>query len=96
MEIMKLLDKMSDGKYIFYCPGCGCNHWFTIPRWTFNNNFDAPTVAPSIILSPQDLSSRCHLRIVSGKIEYLTDSFHFLAGIIIDMIDLEEMEEKLK
>ena len=44
----------SDNKYVFYCPGCKCGHWFkTIPpepQWTFNNNMDKPTVRPSILV----------------------------------------------
>jgi len=44
----------TDGKYIFFCPGCRCGHWFKTtlpePQWTFNGDIDKPTVKASILV----------------------------------------------
>ncbi|MCK9544275.1 MAG: DUF6527 family protein [Novosphingobium sp.] len=92
---MVVIKKEGHDKYLFYCPGCRCFHWFTTPRWLWNNNIESPTVTPSIVLNAQDLKQRCHLQIINGRLRYLSDSYHYLAGITISMVDLEEIEEKL-
>ena len=91
-----LIKCLDNDKYLFYCPGCNCYHWFTVPKWTWNGNFEKPTVSPSIITSPHDPRIKCHLQIICGELKYFTDSRHYLSGISISMVDLEEMEEKLK
>jgi len=92
----KLLWHLADGKYIFYCPGCKCHHWFTSPRWIFNGDYNKPSVTPNIITNPQDARQRCDLQIIEGRLRYLTDSFHYLSGISVDMTDLTELEQKWK
>ena len=94
--MVKFLEHTADGKYLFYCQGCKCNHWFTTPKWVWDENWESPTVTPSIIIAPQDMKARCHLQIIKGRLRYLSDSFHFLSGIEISMIDLEEFQEKYK
>ncbi len=91
-----LLRCIDNDKFLFYCPGCNCYHWFTVPKWTWNGKYDNPSVSPSIITSPQDPYNKCHLQIINGELKYFTDSKHYLAGISVSMTDLEEMEGKLK
>lgn len=79
--------------YSFLCPGCRATH--TIPTepypggWSFNGDEGAPTFAPSILCYPVDRlddsgnrceSPRCHSFVRSGRIEFLSDCGHELAG----------------
>lgn len=45
-------DKFFPGKkaFSFFCPGCKCGHYFTIPPWTWNENFEKPTIRASILV----------------------------------------------
>ena len=83
---MQKIEKTTDGKYIFYCPGCKCHHWFTTPRWQFNGDLENPTVSPSIRISIRD-KSICHFHIENGKIEYLDDCIHELRNKVVEMED---------
>ena len=53
----KVIDE-GDGRYRFYCPGCGHDHVYytqqnsnhpTDPVWTFNGNLENPTFSPSLL-----------------------------------------------
>lgn len=75
------------GDYLaHFCPGCNEMHhipmWGKNP-WTFNDDFEAPTLTPSVrhYLHHRDEPERyCHYFIKNGYIEYCTDSCHELAG----------------
>lgn len=93
----------SELSYCFYCPGCCCSHFFrirtgrftrndsqrpqNIPLWTWNGDFEFPTVYPSIDCNRSTPSRRCHLWVKDGTIEYLPDSYHHLKGRTIIMED---------
>ncbi len=76
-------------KYIFHCPGCECLHSYDVrtdggrPNWTFNGDFDRPTFSPSL-LYPDRI---CHLFLTDGKIRFLGDCTHKLAGQVVEMVD---------
>lgn len=78
-------------KYMFWCPGCECGHWFQTngkPQWTFNGDrFDKPTVAPSIRVRGGKHGSDyvCHLYLTDGKILFLPDCSHALKGQTVMM-----------
>lgn len=69
------------------------------PRWGFNGNVDAPTftpsvlvqtgsaVDPSIIWEDGDPPRICHTFITDGKIQFLSDCDHALAGQTVDIPD---------
>jgi hypothetical protein len=76
------------GGYIFYCPGCKEDHLFTIDRWTFNGDLERPTFTPSLLYPSKAI--RCHLYVTDGKIQYLTDCGHELAGQTVDVPDWED------
>jgi hypothetical protein len=79
-------------QYLFYCPGCENHHSVRVKgkgSWTVTGlETDCPTVHPSI-LSKTGLKI-CHLFIKNGKIEYLRDCTHSLAGKTVDIPDFEE------
>lgn len=84
----------NDIEFTFYCPGCEHHHGFKTtgkePRWTFNGNMEKPTVQPSIrcrVPGDEEFPEEvCHFYITDGKIQYLTDCTHKLAGQTIDMV----------
>ena len=76
------------GCYVFWCPGCNEAHMFTKDRWAFNDNFEKPTFSPSLLYPTKAI--RCHLFMRDGKIQYLSDCGHKLAGQTIDCPDWDE------
>ncbi len=78
----------SHGGYIIYCQGCKNHHAFD-DRWTFNGDFDKPTFSPSMLVNKDRPESRCHSFVTDGKIQFLSDCFHKLAG---QTLELEEIE----
>jgi hypothetical protein len=76
----------------FECPGCKWGHNLPItgPRaWGYNGNDDQPTFTPSI-LARTDFnngkpSAICHSYVRDGKIEFLSDCTHALAGKTVDL-----------
>ncbi|CAN7331018.1 DUF6527 family protein [Variovorax sp. LjRoot84] len=106
----------------FECPGCGYSHTLptqetppgvtTAPRWTFNGDYDRPTLTPSILsraetwtppVTPENLdewkrapwpqakvAGICHSFVTDGRIQFLGDCTHALAG---QTVELEEIGE---
>lgn len=76
-------------------------HMFHIPPWTFDGNFDAPTFEASYLSygweAPPEAAARgikgaprCHSFVRLGRIQYLGDSEHPLAGQTVDMVPLPD------
>jgi hypothetical protein len=69
-------------------------------QWSFNRNGDTPTFSPSIMVTwdfypggveaGQAVKKVCHSFIREGRIEYLGDCTHELAGQTVDMPDWED------
>lgn len=88
--------------WAFHCPGCGYDHAFTVgpqnsadvaatsARWTFNGSLEAPTFSPSLLCNKDTPSLRCHSFVEDGKIRFLTDCFHKLAGKTVELTDYED------
>ncbi len=84
-------------QYLFQCPGCNQEHAFNDKIWTFNNDYEQPTLSPSFLIrgsrwkdgdrnkGPE--SFVCHSFIKDGKIQYLDDCTHELKGLTVDLID---------
>ena len=77
----------------YWCPGCQSNHRITFRgehSWTWNGDLEKPTFNPSILVNAgQECPSvpRCHHFVRDGKIEYLSDCTHQLAGKTVEMED---------
>ena len=84
------LKELSD-QYLYMCEGCGYEHAFGLKveggHHDFNMDLDNPTISPSLLqnFTPGKL---CHSYIKDGKIQYLNDCQHKLAGQIIDLPDI--------
>jgi len=75
--------------YVFFCPGCKDLHPFD-KRWTFNNNFQKPTFTPSLLCNQHDPETRCHSFVTDGRIQFLGDCHHELAGQTVDLHNVED------
>lgn len=79
-------------RYHFHCPGCGCSHAFqTCERgggWDYNDDPVEPTVTPSLLINKDRPASRCHLFITKGKLVFLSDCHHELAGKTVSMEEI--------
>ncbi|MBS0646940.1 MAG: anaerobic dehydrogenase [Verrucomicrobia bacterium] len=83
----------SPGKYVFYCPGCEDSHVINTdpriayPYHTLKGNLHKPTIRASV-LSKGDLYNgkpHCHSFVTKGKIHFLNDSTHKLAGKVVSL-----------
>lgn len=72
--------------FVFWCRGCGYMHHIDDRRWKFNHDMHKPTVSPSLLLHPGRDHPRCHIFVKEGKIQYLADCTHELAGKTVTMI----------
>jgi hypothetical protein len=78
--------------YVFHCPGCQYGHPFEVDApggtgWSWNRSFDNPTFYPSLLCNQHDPTSRCHSFVTDGKIRFLSDCWHSLAGQTVDLPD---------
>ena len=72
----------------FYCPGCGCGHYFD-DGWKWNGDREMPDVSPSISVRA-GTDEHCHLFIKHGRLQYCSDSWHSYAGKSIPCVPWEE------
>lgn len=81
--------------YAFYCPGCKGAHSFNVhgdrsgdgPKWDFDGNLEKPTFTPSLIVFYEPKVAKCHLFMRDGKIQFLGDCKHDLAGQTVEVPD---------
>jgi len=57
------------------------------PNWTWNGDINSPTLKPSILTTNHKL--RCHSFVNNGKVQFLDDCTHDLAGQTLDMLEVE-------
>lgn len=76
----------------FWCPGCGCTHWVPTAgerAWQWNGSMELPILSPSILRHGfhEELGHQiiCHSFVRNGRIEYLGDCEHELAGTSVDL-----------
>lgn len=81
------------GRWIaFTCPGCDCDHAIPVEKpnpangamWSFNGDLDRPTFSPSL-----HLVGFCHSFVTDGRIQFLSDCTHALAGQTVDLPEVE-------
>ena len=86
--------------YRFWCPGCDGIHGIRAkgqsPCWDFNGDLVKPTFSPSHLTGwhgddgKKFSEHRCHSFIKDGKIQFLNDCHHKLAGQTVDLPPLSE------
>ncbi len=83
------------GEPTVFCPGCRMLHRINVhqpsdyngAQWSWDGNVDKPTFNPSL-----HLPGRCHSFIHSGKIQFLPDCDHALAGQTVDLPEIPDDE----
>jgi hypothetical protein len=83
------------GRYVFFfCPGCGNAHMVCFgvpgrPNWTsYNDDPVKPTIRASVLCRSEDRV--CHSFVTNGRIEFLGDCTHKLAGQTVDLPPWDE------
>jgi len=81
------------------CPGCGFDHEVVIDGsrgWAWNGDIDHPTIKPSILVRWEAGEKRekqiCHSFVTDGRIQFLEDCTHEMAGKTVDLPTIETME----
>lgn len=76
--------------WLWWCPGCDEPHQCDA-RWTFDGNEERPTFSPSVLVTCEwgikREPRRCHSFVQGGRVQYLSDCTHKLAGQTIDLPD---------
>lgn len=89
----------SDDIVQFRCPGCGWRHMLNTdpsirPCWSFNGDLDRPTITPSINAWREygggRETQRCHSFVTNGRIQFLGDCTHALAGQTVDLPEVSQ------
>ena len=89
-----VLRQAQDNHLRFRCPGCDAIHQVRHgegprPRWAWNGDLVHPTLSPSILVRwpygdpPQERV--CHSFVTDGRIQFLGDCTHALAGQTVDL-----------
>ena len=81
--------------YTIICPACRDHHeqnmgrHFLDDRWTFNKNLTLPSFSSSLLVHEieemKDIFPKCHSYINDGKIWYLDDCTHAMAGQTVEL-----------
>lgn len=88
----------------FHCPGCDGKHAVgTGPGgWNWNGSYDKPTLSPSVLVrtgravdaayvpDEYDPPEVCHSFVTDGRIQFLADCTHTLAGQTVDLPELKD------
>jgi hypothetical protein len=77
----------------FHCPGCDGGHSIPVTgsrAWQWNGSLETPTLKPSILVnrgSSNPTVPVCHSFVTDGRIQFLGDCTHRLAGQTVDLPD---------
>lgn len=94
IPVSRVLAKGGGNSLWFECPGCDMPHSVQHgagegPRWGWNGNADSPTFSPSILVrypwGPEQVEKVCHSFVTDGRIQFLSDCTHELAGQTVDL-----------
>ena len=80
----------------FFCPGCGNVHGVVVAgpgAWGYNGNREAPTFTPSVKVTMPPSDYCCHSFVTDGRIQFLSDCTHHLAGQTVDLPGWDEPKE---
>lgn len=101
MARIEKIDRGTETYVSFKCPGCKDDHTLPVtgPRaWGFNGSMDHPTLTPSILAKLHAFNEQtdqydkhettCHSFVRDGRIEFLTDCTHALAGQTVDLAEI--------
>jgi hypothetical protein len=103
------LRNLEGGRLGYFCPGCNSVHHISIKTsslveargWEWDGNVESPTFSPSILVTYNgedagmldSFPAICHSFVTAGKIQFLNDCTHKLAGQTVDLPDFEQNPE---
>lgn len=103
--------KLPGGQHEFVCPGCNETHTINAEIWTFDGDYQRPTLSPSVLVrgtrfvgGPDDTPENsewaslwppftCHSFVRDGRIQFLNDCTHELAGQTVDLPEVNQVME---
>lgn len=85
MNAQRIHETGGQPSHCFWCPGCDMAHCINDTVWTFNGDDDHPTIQPSIHVQGGSTSINCHSFVTDGRIQFLGDSSHHLAGQTVEL-----------
>ncbi len=101
-EISRKLRSADGGVLMFWCPGCDGAHGIKVgqgpgPRWGWNQDAERPTFTPSVLVRYDGADAGvdgappavCHSFVTDGRIQFLSDCTHALAGQTVDIPDFD-------
>lgn len=59
-------------------------------NWSWNGDTERPTLRPSILSRCPPICECCHTWVNDGKVQFLDDCTHELAGQTLDLLEVEE------
>lgn len=100
---MSKLHRVDANNRAFYCPGCEAAHVIPVAgphAWGWNSNEDKPTFNPSILVHDHRWTDdngkvrghRCHSFVRDGRIMFLLDCTHTMAGRTVELSEWEGHE----
>ena len=92
-----VLSDTGGGQLAYMCPGCGHVHVIDTRAsagpghvWSWDGDAARPTFRPSVHWQAGNPKvTMCHHWVTAGRIAYLADSRHALAGKTVDMVELD-------
>lgn len=95
-----ILRNGADNRLTWWCPGCRHAHSIAHgagagPRWGWNGNAVRPTFTPSVLVRYEGTDAGkdgappavCHSFVVDGRMQFLSDCTHALAGQTVPIPD---------
>lgn len=82
----------------WFCPGCEGGHGVPVNGhksgngWEWNGSLNSPTLKPSVLVNvggSNPTAPICHTFITDGKIQFLNDCTHALAGQTVPIPEWE-------
>lgn len=95
---MAKFHRISEDYFAWHCPGCEGGHGVPVNAhssgrgWQWNGSLESPTLAPSVLVNvggSNPTQPICHCFIRDGKIQFLSDCTHKLAGQTVEVPEWE-------
>lgn len=88
-RLSRLLRSSEGGRITFWCPGCDSPHAINVSagQWTYNDDAEAPTFTPSVLVTGGSDNGVCHSFVTDGRIQFLGDCTHALANQTVPLAE---------
>lgn len=102
MKLSSKLRSAGGGHLLFWCPGCDGAHMIRVAQangsgWGYNGDPERPTFTPSVLVTYNGSDAGegdappavCHSFVTDGRIQFLGDCTHALAGQTVELPDYD-------